>query len=223
MYRNIKKIDMKKIVLMFVVITALFSCQNDNYLVDGGISDGHVGTTTMEYLKSHPQLDTMAILIERAGLADEVNGATTLFVANNVSIRRYVDKVLAELRESDPEAEFTIDDIPQDTLTKYMGAYIFPEILERKDLVKEGKIYTGINGDERRISLEPDLGSYSSQLSDPPEYVYYTIKGGDEWDDWEKIVDDTRVIVRTSNLISTNGVIHVLQGSHTLFNYKRPN
>lgn len=214
---------MKKIIIMIAVVFALFSCNNDNYLVDGGVSDGNVGTTTMEYIKSHPQLDTMAILLKRAGLAEEVNGATTLFVANNVSIRRYVNKVLAELRKEDPEAKYTIDDIPLDTLTKYMGAYVFPEVLERKDLVKEGVIYTALNGDERRLSLEPDLGSYSSQLSSPPEYVYYTIKGGDDWDDWKKITDDTKVIVRTSNLITTNGVIHVLQGSHTLFNYTSPN
>ena len=214
---------MKKIILIIAVSIALFSCENDDYLVDGGISESNVGTTTMDYIKSHPQLDTMAILIERAGLTSQVNGASTLFVANNVSVKRYVNKVLAELRETDPEAEFTIDNIHQDTLTKYMGAYVFTEILERDNLVKEGKVYTGVNGDKRRLSLEPDLNSYSSQLSSPPEYVYYTIKGGDDWDDWEKITDDTRIIVRTSNLISTNGVIHVLQGSHTLFNYKRPN
>jgi hypothetical protein len=210
---------MKKIILIIAICLSLFSCKNNDYLVDGGISDGNVGTTTMEFIKSHPQLDTMAILLEHAGLADKVNGATTLFVANNVSIRRYINKVLSELREENPKAKFTINDIPTDTLTKYMGAYVFNKILKRENLVKEGKIYTAINGEERRISLEPNSNSYKNQLSSPPEYVYYTLKGGDSWDDWKHIDDDTRVIVRTSNLISTNGVIHVLQGSHTLFNY----
>lgn len=212
---------MKNIFLILILAIALFACENDDYLVDGGISDGNVGMSTMDFLKSHPQLDTMAILLERAGLADEVNGASTLFSVNNLSVKNYTDKVLADLREDDPLAEYGIDDIPTDTLIKYMGAYVFPEVITRDDMVKEGVIYKGVNGEERRISLEPDLGSYSNELSSAPEYVYYTIKEGDDWDDWDQVVNDTRVIIRTSNLISTNGVIHVLQGSHTMFNYKR--
>lgn len=208
---------MKNLLLMITVVLVFFSCE-ENFVTDGGVSESHVGTSTMEFLKSHPQLDIMALLLERAGLADKVNGNTTLFVANNLSIWRYVDAELAELRETDPLAEFTVDDIPTDTLVKYMGSYVFPEKITRKDMLKEGKIYTAINGEKRRISLEPDANSYKDELSDPPEYVYLTYKKGDEWDEWDNIEDDTRIIIRTSNLISTNGVIHVLQGTHVLFN-----
>ena len=211
---------MKNLLLIVAVVCVLFSCEDD-YIVDGGTSESFVGTSTMEFLKAHAQLDTMAILLERAGLADEVNGSTTLFVANNLSIRNYVDAELAELRETDPLAEFTIDDIPTDTLKKYMGGYVFAEKIAREDMSKEGKIYTTVNGETRRISLEPDLNSYNDELSSPPEYVYFTYKKGEEWDEWDDIEDDTRVIVRTSNLISTNGVIHVLQGTHVLFNRKK--
>lgn len=213
---------MKKLILIITVGFAFFACEQDDYLVDGGISDAFVNMTTMDFIKTHPQLDTMAILIERAGLADEVNGTSTLFVANNVSVRRYVDKILADLREEDPLAEYTINDIPNDTLTKYMGGYLFAERITREDMIKEGKIYTAVNGEQRRISLEPQLDGetgYGDQLSSAPEYVYYTYKNGDEWDEWDAVNNDTRVIVRTSNIISTNGVIHVLQGSHILFNY----
>ena len=194
------------------------SCEKDSYLIDGGVSDPNVGTTTLAFLQSHPQLDTLALLLVKAGLDDEVNGASTLFAPNNLSIRNYVNEVLAEMRESDPLAEFTVNDIPVDTLTKYMGAYIIPSKIERKDMTKEGAVYTAVDGAERRISLEPSV-DYSSQLSEPPEYVYYTYMEGADWDDWDNQVDDTKIIARTSNLISTNGVIHVLQGTHTLFNY----
>uniref|UniRef100_UPI003217A72E fasciclin domain-containing protein n=1 Tax=uncultured Draconibacterium sp. TaxID=1573823 RepID=UPI003217A72E len=214
---------MKKIILILIAAVALFACENDDYLVDGGVSDPNVGTTTLNFLKSHEQLDTFAILIERAGLADEIDGNTTVFVANNVSINRYLDEVLTELRETDPLAEYTINDIPVDTLSKYMGAYIFNEKITRDDMTKEGTVYTAINGMERRISLEPVLAGeigYGDNLSDAPEYVYYTYKYGEEWDEWDALDDDTKVIVRTSNLLSTNGVIHVLQGSHTLFDYE---
>ncbi|MCG8311376.1 MAG: fasciclin domain-containing protein [Cytophagales bacterium] len=217
---NLKKYkQMKKILLIIAVGLGIISCEQDDYLVDGGLSDGHVRTTTFDFLKSHDQLDTLALLIERGGFVEEVNGVSTLFAPNDLSIKNYVNKVLAEMRQIDPEAEFTVDDIPVDTLTKYLGGYIFTDRIRREDMVKEGRIYSAINGEERRLSLEPTQ-EYTDQLSEYPEYVYYTYKGGSDWDDWNNITDDTKIVVRTSNLISTNGIIHVLQGSHTLFNYK---
>jgi hypothetical protein len=213
---------MKKIILILVVVLGITSCSQDDYLVDGGLSDGNLGVSTMEFLKSHYQLDTLAILIEKAGLVDQVNGTSTLIAPNNLAIRSYVKRVLAEMQKTDPQAKFTFNDISVDTLHKYMGDYIFPEKIRREDMVKEGKIYTAINGSQKRISLEP-VAQYTGQLSDFPEYVYYTYKLGDEWDEWDKIKDDIRIQVRTSNLISTNGVIHVLQGSHKLFNYSPVN
>lgn len=215
---QIKIKDMKRLILILTVVIGIASCSQDEYLVDGGLSDGNLKVSTMEFLKSHYQLDTLAILIERAGMADAVNGTSTLMAPNNLSIKNYVKRVLGEMQKVNPQAKFTFDDIPVDTLHKYMGDYIFPEIIKREDMVKEGKIYTAINGTQMRISLEP-VEAYTGQLSEFPEYVYFTYKIGDEWDEWNRIVDDIRVLVRTSNLISTNGVIHVLQGSHNLFNY----
>lgn len=214
---------MKKIILIIAVFIGLYSCTQEDYLVDGGVSDNNVNMTTFDFLKSHYQLDSLAILIEKAGLVQEVNGSTTLFAPNNQSINNYVKKVLSKMRELDPKAEFSFKDIPMDTIKKYMGGYIFNEKLRRENLTKEGKVYTAINGEIRRISLEPVIESYKDFLTIPPAYVYFTYKNGDSWDDPDQIVDDKKIVVRTSNLISTNGVIHVLQGDHVLFNYDPEN
>lgn len=214
---------MKKIIILLTAVVVLYSCdKGGNYLIDGGLSSPEVGTTTMEFFKSHEQLDTLALLIERAGMTDEFNGNNTVFAPNNLSIKNYVNSRLNEMRKSDPQAEYTINDIPLDTLTKYMGGYVFTGKLKRENLTKDqGKIYTALNGEEKRISLEP-TAQYGGELDSRPEYVYFTYKQGDDWDQWDNITDDDRIVVKTSNLISTNGVIHVLQGSHTLFNYKIP-
>ena len=213
---------MKKIIIILTAVVVLYSCDKDgNYLIDGGISSPVVGTTTMEFFKSHSQLDTLAILIEKAGMTDLVNGNNTIFAPNNLSIKNYVNAVLADMREIDPQAEYTVNDIPLDTLTKYMGGYIFPGKIKRENMTKDqGKIYIAENGEERRISLEP-TDQYNNELDSKPEYVYFTYKQGDDWDEWDNIDDDDKVVVKTSNLISTNGVIHVLQGNHTLFNFER--
>tara|TARA_R110000868_G_scaffold93190_1_gene258066 strand:+ start:37951 stop:38595 length:645 start_codon:yes stop_codon:yes gene_type:complete len=213
---------MKKIIIILTAIVVLYSCDKDgNYLVDGGISSPEVGTTTMEFFKSHSQLDTLAILIERAGMADLVNGNNTIFAPNNLSIKNYVSAVLTDMREIDPLAEYTVNDIPTDTLTKYMGGYIFSGKIRRENMTKDqGGIYTALNGEQKRISLE-STDQYNGELDSKPEYVYFTFKQGDDWDEWDNIEDDDKVVVKTSNLISTNGVIHVLQGNHTLFNFER--
>ncbi|AWW31330.1 hypothetical protein DN752_15025 [Echinicola strongylocentroti] len=212
---------MKRYIYILAMAFGMMSCIQDDYLVDGGVSSQEIGTDTYTFLQSHPQLDTLALLIERAGLIDDVNGETTLFAPNNLSIQRYVDEVLAEMREVDPEAEYTVNDIPTDTLEKYMGGYIFPGKITRDDMTLEGDILTAINGEQRRISLEPrDEEPYEDKLSSFPEYVFYTYKKGDEWDEWNRIVDDELIRVRSSNLLSTNGVIHALQGNHILFDYE---
>ncbi|GAB3648146.1 hypothetical protein GCM10028791_11370 [Echinicola sediminis] len=208
---------MKKYIYILAISLGLISCIDEEYLVDGGVSSGFVGSDTFTFLQSHPHLDTLALLIEKADMVDEVNGENTLFAPNNLSIQKYVDQVLAEMRKENPEAEYSVNDIPKDTLVKYMGAYIFPGKITREDMSANGEILTALNGDERRISLEP-REEYTNQLSSFPEYVFYTYKNGDEWDEWDNVIDDDVIRVRTSNLTSTNGVIHVLQGDHTLFN-----
>lgn len=213
---------MKYSLILLIISFALISCEN-NYVVGGGISNPKVNKTTMKFLSSHPQLDTLAILLKRAGLANEVNDETTLFAPNDLSIKHYVNTILAEKRKTNPQATYTIDDIPKDSL-KQLANYIFPTIITRDSLTKMGYIYTAINGAKRKLSLEPDQSSYSDELSSPPKYVYYIIKVGKRWDSSaNNITNDKKVRVRTSNIKTENGVVMVLQGNFTLFNYNPEN
>lgn len=217
---------MKNTLLILLTLVFLSSCDSDNqYLEDGGLSVAKVDMSTVDFFRSHEQLDTLAILIEKAGMEDLFNGNNTVMAPNNLSIRNYILGNLAELRETDPLAEFGLNDIPMDTLTKYMGGYVFGGKIKREDMTKEGKIYTAKNGEERRLSLEP-VEQYNDELEEYPEYVYFTYKVGTDWDVWDtNITDlnekDDKFLIRTSNIESNNGIIHVIQGNHSLFNYTR--
>lgn len=206
---------------LYIIIAAfcLYSCSNDDYLIDGGLADQNVGVSTYDFLKSHKQLDTLALLIEKADMINVVNAkSTTLFAPNNLSIKNYI----FYMREIEENPDYGIDDIPVADLKEMLGGYIFNQSLDRSKLVKEGKIYIANNGEERKLSLEP-VDQYNDQLDEFPEYVYYYFKGEDHY--WGANPneggnnDDVRTVVRTSNLISTNGVIHVLQGTHHFSNY----
>lgn len=206
---------MKHILLLLLVLLSLCSCSGNDYLVDGGVSDPHVNMSTYDYLKSNKHLDTLAILIDNAKMIDVVNApSTTFFAPDNYTILKYIKAK----RTATGNSTYGIKDITQAELVPLLGGYIFHETLDRSKLVKDGKIYIAHNGEERRLSLEP-VSAYSNQLEKFPEYVYYTFKGGATWDPTNvPLVDDKKTVVRTSNLISTNGIIHVLQGSHTLGN-----
>lgn len=204
-----------KYIYVLIVLFSLTSCSNDDYLIDGGLANQNVGVSTYDFLKSNKQLDTLAILIQKADMIDVVNAkSTTLFAPNNLSIKKYI----LYMKDIEENQNYGINDIPVADLKEMLGAYIFNESLDRSKLVKEGKVYTAYNGEERLLSLEP-VEDYKDQLDEFPEYVYYTVKGGDDWDPTDAIDDDVKTVVRTSNLISTNGVIHVLQGSHHFSNY----
>lgn len=208
-----------KYIAIIIVLFSMYSCSNDNYLIDGGLANQNVGMSTYDFLKSHKQLDTLALLIERAGMIDVVNAkSTTLFAPNNLSIKNYI--FYKKFIEENPD--YSINDIPVDDLKVMLGGYIFDESLDRSKLVKEGKIYIAHNGMEYMLYLIP-VEQYGSQLDQFPEYVVYSYKGLDDYwgpnPDDDDNNDDVHTIARTSNLISTNGVIHVLQGSHHFSNY----
>jgi hypothetical protein len=215
---------MKKTVLILIALLSLYSCSNDDYLVDGGLANQNLGMSTYDFLKSNKHLDTLAILINKAKMIEVVNAkSTTLFAANNLSIKNYVNAILIQKRKLDPSATFTINDIPEADLKVMLGNYIFDESLDRSKLVKQGKVYSTHSGEERLLSLEP-VEKYTGQLDSFPEYVYYTFKVGADWDPTDAISSDVKeadkkTVVRTSNLLSTNGVIHVLQGNHMFSNY----
>ncbi|MFV8346308.1 fasciclin domain-containing protein [Flavobacterium sp. ZB4P13] len=215
---------MKNTILLLIVLFSLYSCSNDDYLVDGGVADSNVKMSTYDFLKSNKQLDTLALLIERADMIAAVNAkSTTLFAPNNSSIKRYVNYILVKKLKLDPQATFTVNDIPVADLKVMLGNYIFNETIDRSKLVKQGKIYKTLSGEERLLSLEP-VAQYAGQLDNFPEYVFYTFKGGAVWDPTDNISDDPlegdwKTVVRTSNLVSTNGIIHVLQGYHIFSNY----
>jgi hypothetical protein len=204
-----------KYIAIIIVLFSMYSCSNDDYLKDGGLANQNVGVSTYDFLKSNKQLDTLALLIQRADMIDVVNAkSTTLFAPNNLSIKQYI----YYMKDHEDNLDYGINDIPVEDLKVMLGGYIFDQSLDRSKLVKEGKVYLAHNGEERLLSLEP-VEQYKDQLDQFPEYVYYTFKGGAIWDPTDAIDDDVKTVVRTSNLISTNGVIHVLQGSHHFTNY----
>ncbi len=215
---------MKRIIIFLLASVFVFTACEDEYLIDGGTADQNVNMTTFDFLKTNEIFDTLTMLIEQAGLVSAVNEAGTFIVPTDFSIKRYLDNVVADLRVFDPEAQFNLSDIPADTL-EMLKSYLIPQRVTRDDMEMEGRIYTTVYGDERKLSLEP-RAVYTGYLTEFPSFVFFYKKRGETWNYYGQTgipVDerDHIVQVRTSDIITTTGVVHVLQGNHTLFFYER--
>lgn len=210
--------------ILFLVI--FFSCNNNDYLIDGGVSSPYLEVSTYEFLTSNPLFDTLVLAINKAGLKAELEKEVTLFAVTSFSFADYIKLMTTRGRNiyNDPNYLYKFDSIPVEVLRDSLSMYIFPGKINRQDLTKEGKIYTNIIGTKLRISLEPQE-IYVDQLKNFPEFVFLTYKQGTNWDDWDAKdlptkEQDIKSRVQTSGLISTNGIIHVLPNTHPLFFYR---
>lgn len=214
---------MKNIFCVLLLAVSLTACTNDDYLVDGGQANPNVNMTTYDYLRSNRLFDTLVMAIDIAGLKDRVNAAGTFYVPTNFSIHNYIAAELALRKKLDAEAVYTFDSIP---VTEFdsLEMYMFPEYLSRDSLRKEGNVYTSFVGKEFKLSKEPQ-DVYQDDLVVQPEYLFFINKVGKQFDSYEDTVDgivassekDERIRVQTSGIITTTGVVHVLQNTHTLF------
>lgn len=212
--------------ILYIFFAILFcSCENDDYLIDGGISSPYLNKSTYDYLASNPLFDTLVMAIDKAGLKSELDKTVTLFAPTNFSFNNYIQLKTEIGRLEDPNFVYKFEDIPVEVLRDSLSMYIFTGKILRQDLRKEGDIFTNIIGTELKIALMPQK-DFTEELPNNPEYVEIFYKRGKFWDKWDAkelppAEQDTKVRIQTSGLLSTNGVIHVLQNTHTLFFTKK--
>lgn len=215
---------MKHLLYCLVILFSMNACNTDDYLIDGGTANPNVKMTTYDYLKSNPLFDTLVIAIDRAGLKDLVNSNITFYVPTDFTISTYVNKELVFRQGFDPMAKYTFDSIPVANLRDSLKMYMFPNQLLRDSLTKEGEIYTSLLGHRFNLVKQP-VDAYGDFIVDKPEYLFFIDKKGDRFDTFDEYTNqtlptteyDTRIRVQTSGIITTTGVVHVLENSHTLF------
>ena len=211
--------------LLLVLTLFLFSCKK-NYLNDGGTSDPNVNMTTFDFLKSKPQFSSLVKLIERAGLKDAVNGSVTFFATTNYGVDEYLKamKNIRAIELNDENITYTLDSIPLWRLDS-LKTYIFDGKINREQMTVKGKYYPSqfgsITGAQFRINLDR-IYTYTSYV-DYVDYVVYSKVIGtldsDELDPKKIPPGPGRQssYCQTSGIITTNGIVHVLDGYHRLF------
>lgn len=217
-----KNILVKALVLLFISS----SCQKDDYKNDGGTSSPNVNMTTYDFLKSHGKFDSLVRIIDHAGIKDVVNSNVTFFATTDYGVREYVAAKKQEkiIQVGNENISFSITDIPKQELRDSMMIYLFDGAINRDNLTTEDKFFQSKFGNIPNVRFNikmrrtRDYSSYVNYV----DYLNFTkvIKTIDAQEpDYNAIPDaelDRSVDCQTSGLISTTGVIHVLDNSHRL-------
>lgn len=214
---------MKNILYSLVIAMILLASCKKNNNIDGGIHDPRVNMTTFDFLKSRGALfDTLVLLIERAGLQEQINGDVTFFAPTDYVIANYMEAKALQRREqtNDDTQMFNIDSMSVQTWKDSLQLYIVPGKINRKDLEAGGnKLVTSASGESVYISLRETLEYSNYTPGYRPKILWYTrvINGLDPDGGTIPEADrDAASHCQTSGIITTNGVLHVMNDLHVM-------
>lgn len=217
-----------------VVCFALVACKK-SYTVGGSLFKAQVNMTTYDYLKTNHLFDTLVIMIDKAGLKDELNQAGTFFAVTDYTINNFVhlraDSVRLALNDENYPYNFDSLNIP--SLRDSLRSYMFHDRITRDDITARG-LYRKTNEGEMRWIQLIATGDYtnSNVFTTAPKYLYLTKiipKNG-----YPVPVDSTTLgdvkqeqmlstLCQTSGIITTTGILHVLNNGHTFDYYNDQN
>ncbi len=214
---NKKKEIMKSLVgIAFLMAIFLYACNND-YYTDGGVLDDNVGVldvSTFDYLLNNSEtFDTLTTLIELCDLEDAVNASGTTFMApRDYSIHNYFELIFSDLDEWP-----SLSDLSSDTIEIFKGIlenYIIPnKEIWRDSLTTSYSYTTTYSGTKARFNLIQD--DYLDNANKGAETIVYSINTSED----EEEDQYSSVEVVSSDLQSTNGVIHVLDSDSHIFGF----
>jgi len=222
---------MKNIIYALLLLLTVYSCEDN--LIDGGVSSATVNKTTVEFLLTQAKFDTVMILFEKAGLFDQLNMQNaTVIIPTNYSVIQYVKQIQAQKRieQDDENLKYTLTDLLNDfdLIKDSMKMYIVNQRITRDELItaSNGRIETtSLFGNDAEIALTATK-LYTEWLpnSDVKLIHFKSVINGLDPDDNSAIsAEDKDVdnICQTTGILTTTGVLHVLEDTHNLFFNKR--
>lgn len=230
---------MKRTSYIFLGLLALLAiaCGKKRYITGGSVEQQvYANTLTYDVLKQNPAFDTLVMLIDSAGLKDEVNQSnSTFFAPTDGCVFNYLEARTITDQNVDPYAQFGLDSLFYYLRNNIGGIkdslrmYIIGQALPFSALTSQGVVYpTALTGDSVIVSYEytkdPNQG-YTSLTSSVPQLVYFT----QLWTHYaitpntpaDSITSDQGVhtLCITSGIKTANGYLNTLDNSSTLFFY----
>ncbi|MGO4290931.1 fasciclin domain-containing protein [Chitinophaga sp. RAB17] len=204
--------------ILLLVGLFISACKKD-YYIDGGLADPHYNGTIYDYLVKNPYLfDTVAFIVEKAGMKDMLqNDSVTFFAPTDQSIGDAL-RALNELRYRMVEDSAQLSDIPGSVWRDFLLRYImkgkhtanqFARVDPANWYAYPGINYVMANGYILNIGLQ--YQNYNGVEAVGARILLLT----DITFDPVTFRNNPYVNVASSDIQPTNGVIHALNIRHT--------
>lgn len=222
---EIKHIKMKikhLLLLVFVVVAMASACKKDKYIIGGSIHDAHVNMTTYDYLKTNRLFDTLLVLVDKAGMKEEINGDVTFFAPTDYSIKALLFRRQEKLRQdnNDESLTYTLNDLPVPELRDSLRSHLFAGKITRESLSLSNKLFTSKSNEAFSVRL---LEQESPGLVSSKPQILFLVKLRNGLDPepltpgYPVLDVDLYTYAQTSNIQTTTGVLHVLTNTHRFY------
>ncbi|PSL43050.1 fasciclin domain-containing protein [Chitinophaga niastensis] len=212
---------MKMIQLLLLLLLMIAGCKKDNYLVNSGGTDLERirKMSSYDFLKESRALDTVVMLIDKAGMKTEINGDITFFSPTNVGVTNFLAQqtIALQRRTNNENLQFTFDSLSVDSIKFYLRRHIFKGVIDKNALGYTKKLFSNSNGEgSYYISLEKYYIDVSGIRSTTNRILLRRIFGIPDEDvpaGTENKEPDYYSYVQTSEVRTATGMVHVLDAS----------
>lgn len=223
--QQIKKRNGRSTLLVALgVLLWMSACKKDDYYRDSGTHDPHFKGSTMDYLDAVPfHFDSIAAIVRLAGMEEVFKQDTlTFFAPTNRCVRRLVENLNDQLYLLGYDTIKVLADVPAVVWRQYLQMYMFHGANQLKDYpqidynliaIYPGQGYLSWNGTPMNIGViyNDDNGvKYVGYRQLSLAYIPDPARPRDNW---------VRADIASSNILTYNGVVHVLVDNHYYFGF----
>ncbi|MET3877414.1 fasciclin domain-containing protein [Chitinophaga sp. OAE865] len=215
---------MKIIHLLLGSLLILAACKKDNYLVNEGGTDRERirKMSSYDFLKESRVLDTVVMLIDRAGMKEEINGDITFFPPTNAGVNNFLAQQTRALQRkyNNENLKFTLDSLTADSIKFFMRRHIFKGVIDKSALGYTKKSFVNINSEGNYFLLLEkyyiDVSGIRSTTNRIQIRRVFGLADEDVPDGTENKEPDFYAYVQTSEVRTATGMVHVLEANANL-------
>jgi hypothetical protein len=236
---NIKLLNMKleiNKIFMFICLAGMLAgtaCKKADYISGGSLHDPVSPLNNMDYLKANQLalFDTTVQVIERLGMANDVNNAKTFFAFTDFSVLAMINLKLNAKLTTNPLATYTLDSLIKDISADSVKQYILNETVELATAQElKAKPYTSAGNTSMGVMKVLQTGAPYTNMSKAPTYLLYYVKVRGALDEPGVIPpvgqNDIQILCQTTGIKTTpvkgspgNTTLHVLANNHVFVRF----
>lgn len=221
---SLKKYSLHGVVLLMIALTALSSCKKDNYYLDSGLANPYFDGNVVDYLNAQPfYFDSVAAIVKLSGMEDIFTSDTvTFFAPTDYSILNLIKSTNSYLYSGGFDTIRTLQDVPPEIWRKYLSVYLFHGANQLKDYPQidysllinfPGQMYYSWDNQPMNIGVVYNSDNGVKYVGYRQLSISYIPDAAAPTANW------TTSFVASCNILTKNGVVHVLSANHATFGF----